>query len=258
MEQRKANETLKEIVKDLLSYDENCYKDVLDRYFDQDAKLSHPLLNVEGTPNIRKVFRVWTSLNCRQPDFDPNSIVFDVNGPTAVIQVTQHLSPRIFPFIDIKVPSLTILTFKKHDDGLLYIEKQEDNWTLEGLIKSVPLINWWYDRVVRVVVGNLMAHAGSFLATANRATSQLRDNSQSAIAQGQNTAKEYLGPIKDRAQSYLTPAQDFLHDGIDQAKSAIWNAQKGVKDQFSKVAGTGHPPHTNGNIQTPTHETTAY
>ncbi|RIB28721.1 hypothetical protein C2G38_2028288 [Gigaspora rosea] len=260
MEQRKANETLKEIVKDLLSYDENCYKEVLDRFFDQDAKLSHPLLNVEGTINIRKVFRVWTSLNCRQPDFDQNSIVFDMSGPTAVIPVTQHLSPRIFPFIDIKVPSVTILRFKKHDDGLLYIEKQEDNWTLEGLIKSVPLINWWYDRVVRVVVGNLMAHAGSFLATANRATTQLRDNSQSAIAQGQNTAKEYLGPIKDKAQSYLTPAQDFLHDGIDQAKSAIWRTQQGVKDQFNKVAGTGtgHPPHTNGNIQTPTHETTAY
>ncbi|CAG8789506.1 13503_t:CDS:2, partial [Gigaspora rosea] len=213
MEQRKANETLKEIVKDLLSYDENCYKEVLDRFFDQDAKLSHPLLNVEGTINIRKVFRVWTSLNCRQPDFDQNSIV----------------------------PSVTILRFKKHDDGLLYIEKQEDNWTLEGLIKSVPLINWWYDRVVRVVVGNLMAHAGSFLATANRATTQLRDNSQSAIAQGQNTAKEYLGPIKDKAQSYLTPAQDFLHDGIDQAKSAIWRTQQGVKDQFNNSIPSNFP-----------------
>ncbi|CAG8548103.1 3444_t:CDS:2 [Dentiscutata erythropus] len=237
MEQRRAGETLTEIVNDLLSYDENCYKRVLELYFLDDAKLSHPLLNVEGTHNIRKVFRV---------------------GTTAVIQVMQHLNPRVLPFIDIKVPSVTILRFKKCDDGLLYIEKQEDNWTLEGLIKSVPLVNWWYDCVVRVVVGDLVARAGSFLATANQATSnladkasQIRDNSSSAIAQGQNTAKEYFSPTINKVQGILTDGLSKSQDVVDHAKSAIWNAQQGVKDQFSKV-------YSNGNIQPSTPEMTAH
>lgn len=240
MDPKRAGETLSEIVRDLLSYDENRYKHALETYFVEDAKLTHPLLNVEGTHNIRKVFRVWTSLNCREPE--PNGAPI-YNGETAVIQVFQHLSPTVLPFINIKIPAVTILRFRECDDGLLYIYRQEDNWTLEGLIKSVPLINWWYDYVVRVVVGDLMTRAGSFLATANRATSHLacraneiKDNSQSAIAQGQYKAQEYLGPPLN---SLYTKSQDV----VDQAKNAIWSAQAGVKHQISKVYSNG-----NGNI----------
>ncbi|CAG8748836.1 13833_t:CDS:2, partial [Dentiscutata heterogama] len=185
-----------------------------------------------GTHNIRKVFRVWTSLNGKQPDIAA-------------------------------VPSVTILKFKKCDDGLLYIEKQEDNWTLEGLIKSVPLVNWWYDCVVRVVVGDLVARAGSFLATANQATSnladkanQIRDNSSSAIAQGQTTAKEYFSPTINKVQDILNDGLSKSQDVVDHAKNAIWNAQKGVKDQISKV--TGGLPYSNGNIQPSTPEMTAH
>ncbi|CAG8658073.1 413_t:CDS:2 [Cetraspora pellucida] len=248
MDERRAGETLTEIIDDLLSYDEDRYKHVLETYFTEDAKLSHPLLNVQGTHNIRKVFRVWVSLNSREPD------IIDIpafNGKTAVVQVMQHLSPRVLPFIDIKVPSVTVLKFCKKEDGLFYIEKQEDNWTLEGLIKSVPLISWWYDCVVRFVVGNLVAGAGSFLATANQATSHLavkaneiRDNGQSAIAQGQNTAKEYFLPITSKAQSYLNSGLSKSQDVVDHAKNAFLNAQVGVKNQISKVTGG----HTNGNI----------
>ncbi|CAG8811155.1 27117_t:CDS:2, partial [Racocetra persica] len=233
MDQKRAADTLTEIIQDLFSYDEDRYKHVLETYFIENAKLSHPLLNVEGTHNIRKVFRVWTSLNCLPPEVSDVPI-FD--GHTAVIRVTQHLSPRVFPFVDFKIPSVTILKFcKNDDDGLLYIEKQEDNWTLEGLIQSVPLINWWYDCVVRVVVGDLVARAGSFLATANQATSHLavkaneiRDNGHSAIAQGQNTAKEYLNPI----QTYITHSYSKGQEFVDQAKTS-------VKNQFSKLGGSG-------------------
>ncbi|CAG8570796.1 1074_t:CDS:2 [Racocetra fulgida] len=200
MDQKRAGDILTEIIEDLFSYDEDRYKHVLETYFVENAKLSHPLLNVEGTHNIRKVFRVWTSLNCIPPE------VADV--------------PK--------------------EDGLFYIEKQEDNWTLEGLIQSVPLINWWYDCVVRVVVGDLVARAGSFLATANQATSHLavkaneiRDNGHSAIAQGQNTAKEYLNPI----HTYITHGYSKGQEFVDQAKTS-------VKNKFSQFGGT----QTNGNI----------
>jgi ketosteroid isomerase-like protein len=57
-----------ELVKDLLSYEEEKYNQVLKKYFTEDAVLTHPILNVQGRENIRKVFRVWTSLNKQPPE----------------------------------------------------------------------------------------------------------------------------------------------------------------------------------------------
>ena len=57
-----------ELIKNLLSYEEENYKDVLTTYFVEDAILTHPILNVEGRENIRKVFRVWTLLNKQPPE----------------------------------------------------------------------------------------------------------------------------------------------------------------------------------------------
>ena len=57
-----------EIIEDILSYDEMRYKHVLETYFTEDAVLTHPILNVQGRQNMRKVFRVWTSLNKQPPE----------------------------------------------------------------------------------------------------------------------------------------------------------------------------------------------
>jgi len=67
-----------EIVDDLFSYDEAVYKKVLDQYFTSDAILSHPLLTVSGTHNIRKVFRVWTTFNKQEPEIlSKDDIIFE-------------------------------------------------------------------------------------------------------------------------------------------------------------------------------------
>jgi hypothetical protein len=42
--------------------------------------------------------------------------------------------------------------------------KWKDSWTLEGLIQSVPLIDWWYEKIVRVV-GRLITGTGSLIAS---------------------------------------------------------------------------------------------
>lgn len=54
---------------------------------------------------------------------------------TAVVHLTQNLSPSIFPaFVHLQVPSITTLHFREteQDSGLLKIYRQEDSWTLEG------------------------------------------------------------------------------------------------------------------------------
>lgn len=165
----------------------------------------------------------------------------------AFIRVTQHFRPRILPFIHVRIPSITILKFQKADNGLLYITEQEDKWTLEGLIQSVPLINWWYDNVVRVVMGDLFTRVGSFLNTANEATYKLTENSHEAISQGQTKALEYLGPPLNRAQEIFNGGLSKGQNITYRAKSAIWSAQEGVKNQFSSLTGSHSNMYTDGN-----------
>ncbi|KAG0206858.1 hypothetical protein BGX28_001793 [Mortierella sp. GBA30] len=59
----------------LTSYDEEMHKEILEDFFTDDAKYIHPALTVEGKYNIRKVFRVWTSLNKDEPEV--THIVFE-------------------------------------------------------------------------------------------------------------------------------------------------------------------------------------
>src|ERR1043166_1924439 len=123
---------------------------------------------------------------------------FYFSGFTAVVRVKQHLRPRIFPFLHFSVPSVTVLRFRENDDGLFYIYKQEDNWTLEGLVRSVPLINWWYENVVCEMVGSMATNMGSFLASANKGHTQLtiaanhiQQHSGDIMKQGQSRAYKY-------------------------------------------------------------------
>jgi hypothetical protein len=128
----------------LTSYDEIMHKEILEDFFTDDAKYIHPALTVEGRYNIRKVFRVWTTLNKDEPEV--THIVFD--GHTAVISLVQNLRPRVFPLIHLEVPATTTLLFKDTPEGPM-IYSHQDSWTLEGIVQSVPLLGWWYDNVVR-------------------------------------------------------------------------------------------------------------
>ncbi len=122
------------------------------------------------------------------------------------------------------MPSVTVLRFRVEDDGLSYICKQEDNWTLEGLIRSVPLINWWYENVVRIYVGHMVMGVGSFLATANQATSKLtlaandiRQHGGDAMVQGQNRAYQYGSDLANNFSSVINKTKKSI--GIGETKS---------------------------------------
>ncbi|CAB4414066.1 hypothetical protein RhiirA5_473865 [Rhizophagus irregularis] len=168
-----SDQTLPEIVADLLSHDEAVYKKVLDTFFTEDATLSHPLLNVYGSHNIRKVFRVWATFNKHEPEIqNKEDIVFD--GITAVINIKQHICPRVFPFLHFVVPTITTLRFREERDGYYYIYRMEDSWTLEGLFQSVPLISWCYETIVRkLVFGKLITGTGYLI---DSASSYMKNN----------------------------------------------------------------------------------
>lgn len=70
------------------------------------------------------------------------------SGHTAIISLVQNLRPRLFPLLHLQVPATTTLLFKDTPAGPM-IYSQQDSWTLEGIVQSMPLLGWWYDHVVR-------------------------------------------------------------------------------------------------------------
>lgn len=64
------------------------------------------------------------------------NIVNNIHSHTAVIHLTQNISPSMLPsFFRVQVPAITTLHFKEtdQDSGLLKIYRQDDSWTLEGI-----------------------------------------------------------------------------------------------------------------------------
>ncbi|KAI8070228.1 hypothetical protein BDF21DRAFT_344805 [Thamnidium elegans] len=153
-------------------------------------------MSTDGVNNIQYVYTVWQTLNRKEPTI--TNIVFD--GRTAVIHLTHNLSPTILPnFIYLKVPAITTLHFRETecDSGLLKIYKQEDSWTLEGLLQSVPLISFWYNNVLRVVMGKLMTTTGDILDSAVNHAQKMSMQSKEIQQIGHDLAIENLEKLDE-------------------------------------------------------------
>ncbi|KAI7892420.1 uncharacterized protein EV154DRAFT_505085 [Mucor mucedo] len=163
-------------------------------------------MSTDGVLNIQYVYTVWQAMNRTEPTI--NNIVFD--GHTAVIHLTQHISPCIFPsFISLQVPAITTLHFKETDpdSGLLKIYSQEDSWTLEGLLQSVPLISFWYDHVLRLIMGKLVTTTGDLLDAALQQAEKMTQRGQDIQRIGRDMAIENMEKLdvykSDLHENYL-------------------------------------------------------
>ncbi|KAI8985327.1 hypothetical protein BDB01DRAFT_787643 [Pilobolus umbonatus] len=153
-------------------------------------------MSTEGVMNIQYVYTVWQAMNRTESTI--NNIVFD--GHTAVIHLTQNISPSIFPsFVNLQVPSITTLYFKETDpeSGLLKIYRQEDSWTLEGLLQSVPLLSFWYDHVLRLIMGKLVTTTGDLLDAAIQQAEKMTLRGQEIQRFGRDLAIENIDKLDD-------------------------------------------------------------
>ncbi|KAG0370762.1 hypothetical protein BGZ54_004263 [Gamsiella multidivaricata] len=210
----------------LTSYDEEMHKEILEDFFTDDAKYVHPALTVEGRYNIRKVFRVWTSLNKDEPEV--TNIVFD--GHTAIISLVQNLRPRVFPLLHLQVPATTTLHFRDTPHGLM-IYSHQDSWTLEGIVQSMPLLGWWYDHVVRNVLGSVLTSAGGFLHTANQTSGYLQFRAEEVQKLSTEIIEKSSAEIQQRSKEMTAKAQLM----VDQAKDTVERRVATAREEVEKM-----------------------
>ncbi|KAF7728605.1 hypothetical protein EC973_005832 [Apophysomyces ossiformis] len=185
-------------------------------------------MSTEGVMNIQYVYTVWQALNRQEPTV--TNIVFD--GRTAVVHLTQNLSPTIFPaFVKLQVPSITTLHFREteQDSGLLKIYRQEDSWTLEGILQSVPLISFWYNHVLRVVMGKLVTTTGDLLDAALQHAHKMSMRGREIQRMGRDLAMENMEKLDEyRANlhdNYLEGVRGWREsyvDELDLVKESHW------------------------------------
>ncbi|KAG0270362.1 hypothetical protein DFQ27_008377 [Actinomortierella ambigua] len=240
----------------LTSYDEEMHKEILEDFFTDDAKYVHPALTVEGRYNIRKVFRVWTSLNKDEPEV--TNIVFEKqalstsfvleddywtfangNGHTAIISLIQNLRPRLFPLLHLSVPATITLQFTDTEYGLM-IYQQQDSWTLEGIVQSMPLLGWWYDNVVRNVLGRLLTSTGGFLHTANQTTGYLTLGAHEVQKISSEIIEKSGTEIQQRSREMTIKAQAM----VDQAKDTVEKKVASAREEVERMRKLMHPLNT--------------
>lgn len=135
-----------------------------------------------------------------------------------MVHLIHNLSPTLLPsFIKLQVPAITTLHFREteRDSGLLKIFRQEDSWTLEGnstykayckhiltsvmigLLQSVPIISFWYNNVLRVVMGKLMTTTGDILDSAVNHAQKMSMQSREIQLIGHELAIENLEKLDE-------------------------------------------------------------
>ncbi|KAI9307631.1 hypothetical protein BJ944DRAFT_261621 [Cunninghamella echinulata] len=161
---------------------------MLDGYYFHDAFFISPIISIQGNYNIKNVFLLWKALNKQEPTID--NVCFD--GETCVIYLTQHLKPRIFPWISINIPVIVTLYFRETDldSGLWKIYLHEETWTIEGMIQSVPLLGYWYNNIVKHLSGKLMVYSGKMLHSANETALILNTRNQEIEYETRKLAQE--------------------------------------------------------------------
>ncbi|KAF7721630.1 hypothetical protein EC973_004351 [Apophysomyces ossiformis] len=127
-------------------------------------------------------------LNAKEPTI--HRIQFTEN--TGVVHLTQHLCPRIFPWIELHLPLTATVKYRETSEGTktFKVEQYEESWTIEGLIKCLPWSSLWYDRVLRVLSGAFLSMTGKCIVSL-MSTKQLLVKRSEEIEQAQKELSDH-------------------------------------------------------------------
>jgi len=149
---------LKELVIGVVNTSIKAQDTTVEKYYAQHAKLIHPLLEAQGKNEIADVFNSWALINwILTPTI--NKIVYD-NANEAVIDVTQTFRLWMFPFIEMSVRVVVMLSLIDDPKGSgKLVERQEDVIVWQSILSWLPFIGCWYSNTGRRLCGIAVVYA---------------------------------------------------------------------------------------------------
>lgn len=131
------------LIRALLQSPASKQRQLIERHYTPDCRLTHALVMAENREEIIRIFQFWRFAN-RRLDADINEIVLDRSGTKVWVQFVQHvtgyqhyLSPPLFGF---SLPMSALLYLRDGPGGTKLICKQVDYHSFEGILYTVPLL----------------------------------------------------------------------------------------------------------------------
>ncbi|KAI8875334.1 hypothetical protein K501DRAFT_338763 [Backusella circina FSU 941] len=181
-----SDENITRIINALFSHNNRERKHILDQYYFPDATYISPIIRTEGIHNINHVLLVWQAFNKDPPAIE--NICF--SEQTCVVFQTQTIRPRFFPWLRIHLPITVVLEFKETTDDnkreIIKIHAHHEHWTIEGILESIPILSFWYNQVVRAMLGKVLSVAGEAVYTATE-TAHLLASRNKELAEARQT-----------------------------------------------------------------------
>ncbi|KAN0063144.1 hypothetical protein ACQY0O_004308 [Thecaphora frezii] len=154
MEVSKAHDQIKDVAKKLLSHDPVVFNSTINAYFAAFSIYRGHGLHIEGASNLKHSAYLFNLFDAgKAAKIEHRDVHWDHSTTTAHIKATRYLRPRFFPLFQFAVPTEVTLKFhpsspdtdsKDDKSQLLYCTSFEDRWPLDSLIRSLPIISFFY------------------------------------------------------------------------------------------------------------------
>ncbi|EPQ28742.1 uncharacterized protein PFL1_03545 [Pseudozyma flocculosa PF-1] len=154
MEVAQAKTDVKDVVSNLLSHDPVVFNSTINAHFASGCTYAGHGLRIHGASNLKHAAFLFNLLDAGSAaKIDDSDIRWDEASSTARVKATRFLRPRLFPLFQFAVPTEVTLTFnpsstdadaKSEKSQLLYCTSFEDKWPLDSLIRSLPIIAFFY------------------------------------------------------------------------------------------------------------------
>ncbi|EST07631.1 hypothetical protein PSEUBRA_002721 [Kalmanozyma brasiliensis GHG001] len=151
MNASKADQEVKQVVRDLLCRDPVMFNSVINSHFASASTYQGRGLKITGASQLKHAAYLLNALNFGSAaKIEDRDVHWDAASSTAVVQATRFIRPAFFPLFEFAVPTKLVLTFnaEEGEKQTLYCTQWKDEWPLDQLIQSIPIVGKLYSSLL--------------------------------------------------------------------------------------------------------------
>ncbi|CBQ71881.1 conserved hypothetical protein [Sporisorium reilianum SRZ2] len=151
MNASKANQEVKQVVRDLLSRDPVQFKSTINAHFASSCTYHGRGLKITGASQLKHAAYLLNVLDFGSATkIADQDIRWDAASSTAIVHAVRHVRPALFPLFQFDVPTKVVLSFNAEEGAkdTLYCTQWKDEWPLEQFVQAVPFVRALYGSLV--------------------------------------------------------------------------------------------------------------